>query len=338
MIEVAGLTKKFGSTTAVSDLSFQVHPGRVTGFLGPSGSGKSTTMRCILGLDRPTAGRCLINGQQLTDFAEPLREVGALLDAAAVHPKRRAIDHLRVIAATNGIDGARVNAVVEMVGLSAVARQRAGGYSLGMKQRLGLAAALIGDPRVLLFDEPVNGLDPEGITWMRHFMRFLASEGRTVLVSSHLLAEMALTADDLVVIGRGELISAGPVTQFVADNSRHWVRVVSPHLDALSAALISQAVQVTRHNATSADVFLADAARVGELASSLGVVLHELSPQRSSLEDAFLEVTKQSQEYRATVPMSSGSQPPDGPPTQFVAGGPLPPPPVPPTPSTQVPS
>jgi ABC-2 type transport system ATP-binding protein len=307
MIEVAGLTKRFGSATAVSDLSFHVQPGRVTGFLGPNGSGKSTTMRCILALDRPSGGVCRVNGKHMTDFTHPLREVGALLDASAIHPKRRAVDHLRVIAAANDLPAARIDAVIEMVGLGAVARQRAGGYSLGMKQRLGLAAALLGDPHTLMFDEPANGLDPEGITWMRNFIRYLAGQGRTVLVSSHLLAEMALTADDLVVIGKGQLIAAGPVNQFVEQNSRHWVRVRSPQLDVLESALRAQGAQVTRTAIDCADVFLAESSRVGEVAASLGVVLHELAPQRSSLEDAFLEVTKNQQEFHATVPLASGA-------------------------------
>ncbi|MFD4179743.1 ABC transporter ATP-binding protein [Rhodococcus sp. NPDC058514] len=303
MIEVRGLTKEFGPTKAVSDLTFTVQPGMVTGFLGPNGAGKSTTMRMILGLDRPTAGTALIDGKPYHDLKQPLRTVGALLDAKWVHPNRSAKAHLQWMAASNGIPMSRVDEVLRLVGLTEVAGKKAGGFSLGMSQRLGLAATLLGDPKVLLFDEPVNGLDPEGIVWIRKFMQRLAAEGRTVLVSSHLLSEMALTAEHLVVIGRGRLISDTTVKAFVDRSSESTVRVRSPQLDALRSALTSQGLTV-REDGTSElggalIVLEATTDVVGQIAGGNGIVLHELAAQQGSLEDAFMKLTGDDVQYHA---------------------------------------
>ena len=303
MIEVRGLTKEFGPTKAVEDLTFTVQPGMVTGFLGPNGAGKSTTMRMILGLDRPTAGTALIDGKPYHDLKQPLRTVGALLDAKWVHPNRSAKAHLQWMAASNGIPMSRVDEVLRLVGLTEVAGKKAGGFSLGMSQRLGLAATLLGDPKVLLFDEPVNGLDPEGIVWIRKFMQRLAAEGRTVLVSSHLLSEMALTAEHLVVIGRGRLIADTTVKQFVDRSSESTVRVRSPQLDALRSALTSQGLTV-REDGTSElggalIVLEATTDVVGQIAGSQGIVLHELAAQQGSLEDAFMKLTGDDVQYHA---------------------------------------
>jgi ABC-2 type transport system ATP-binding protein len=303
MIEVRGLTKEFGPTKAVEDLTFTVQPGMVTGFLGPNGAGKSTTMRMILGLDRPTAGTALIDGKPYHDLKQPLRTVGALLDAKWVHPNRSAKAHLQWMAASNGIPMSRVDEVLRLVGLTEVAGKKAGGFSLGMSQRLGLAATLLGDPKVLLFDEPVNGLDPEGIVWIRKFMQRLAAEGRTVLVSSHLLSEMALTAEHLVVIGRGRLIADTTVKQFVDRSSESTVRVRSPQLDALRSALTSQGLTV-REDGTSETggaliVLEATTDVVGQIAGGQGIVLHELAAQQGSLEDAFMKLTGDDVQYHA---------------------------------------
>ncbi|WP_027501290.1 ABC transporter ATP-binding protein [Rhodococcus sp. UNC363MFTsu5.1] len=303
MIEVRGLTKEFGPTKAVDDLTFTVKPGMVTGFLGPNGAGKSTTMRMILGLDKPTAGTALIDGKPYHDLKQPLRTVGALLDAKWVHPNRSAKAHLQWMAASNGIPMSRVDEVLRLVGLTEVAGKKAGGFSLGMSQRLGLAATLLGDPKVLLFDEPVNGLDPEGIVWIRKFMQRLAAEGRTVLVSSHLLSEMALTAEHLVVIGRGRLISDTTVKQFVDRSSESTVRVRSPQLDALRSALTSQGLTV-REDGTSelggALIVLESTTDVvGQIAGGQGIVLHELAAQQGSLEDAFMKLTGDDVQYHA---------------------------------------
>ena len=314
MIQVSGLTKRFGSVTAVNDLTFTVHSGRVTGFLGPNGAGKSTTMRCMLQLDRPDVGSCTFDGKRLTEYRQPLREVGMLLDAKAVHPTRSARNHLRAVAATNRISRRRVDEVLAMVGLTEVADKRIGGFSLGMHQRLGLATALLGDPHTLLFDEPANGLDPEGILWIRTFMQYLAGEGRTVLVSSHLLAEMALTANDLVVIGRGALISVGTVQEFVDASAGTWVHVRSPNAAHLATLLTQQGATVRTHPDGSLDVVGPDAAAIGELAARSAVVLHELSPRQASLEEAFLEATREAQEYQTTVPGAPLAVPPPGPP------------------------
>ncbi|MBB4687327.1 ABC transporter ATP-binding protein [Amycolatopsis jiangsuensis] len=296
MIEASGLTKRYGNTLAVSDLSFSVAAGKVTGFLGPNGAGKSTTMRMTLGLDNPTAGDVRIGGKRYHELKDPLRTVGALLDAKWVHPNRSARAHLTWMARSNRIPKRRVDEVLELVGLTAVADKRAGGFSLGMSQRLGIAAALLGDPEVLLFDEPVNGLDPEGILWIRQFMHRLAGEGRTVFVSSHLLSEMALTATELVVIGKGQLISQSSTEEFVARASDNTVKVRSPQLPALHQQLVQASAQV----ADAGEALIVsgmDSAKIGEIAAAAGLVLHELSPQTGSLEQAFMQITGDSVEY-----------------------------------------
>ena len=318
MIEARGLTKRYGSTTAVHDLSFRVDSGKVTGFLGPNGAGKSTTMRMVLGLDRTDAGAVRIDDQRLVDFPTPMRSVGALLDAGYLHPTRKAKDHLWALAASNGLPRKRVDAVLGLVGLSEVANKRVGAFSLGMKQRLGLAGAMLGDPQTLLFDEPANGLDPEGIQWMRHFLRGLADEGRTVFVSSHLLSEMALIADDIIVIGKGELIFQGTVDAFVKGAAQTWVTVRSPQIETLANALHHAGHQVTGTGPNSVDVIGIASDAIGELAFSLGVTLHELSPRTASLEDVFLEVTAGAQEYRGDPRAGSanlGSTAPEGTPS-----------------------
>jgi ABC-2 type transport system ATP-binding protein len=300
MIEAAGLSKRYGKTVAVDDLSFTVQAGRVTGFLGPNGAGKSTTMRMILGLDAPTKGGVRIDGRRYQELHQPLRTVGALLDAKWVHPNRSARAHLRWLAKSNKLPAKRVDEVLDIVGLAGVAGRRAGGFSLGMSQRLGIAAALLGDPQVLLFDEPVNGLDPEGILWIRRFMHRLADEGRTVFVSSHLLSEMALTAQELIVIGRGKLIAQCSTEEFVAQATESTVLVRSPQLADLRSALGLEGVTV-RDEGESLVVSGMDCAAVGELAAAKGVVLHELSPQRGSLEEAFIQLTGDSVEYHAAL-------------------------------------
>ncbi|MBB5960577.1 ABC-2 type transport system ATP-binding protein [Saccharothrix tamanrassetensis] len=299
MIEAIGLTKRYGNTVAVDNLSFTIAPGRVTGFLGPNGAGKSTTMRMILGLDRPTSGKVLIDGTPYAQLDRPLRTVGALLDAKWVHPNRSAKAHLQWLAKSNGLPARRVDEVLDLVGLSKVAKRRAGGFSLGMSQRLGIAGALLGDPKVLLFDEPVNGLDPEGILWIRQFMQGLAADGRTVLVSSHLLSEMAVTATDLVVIGRGKLISQSSTTEFVERSTENTVRVRSPHADKLGALLVDKGFTVREDTDSSLSVSGASSDQIGDIAAASGVVLHELSPQRGSLEEAFMQLTGDSVEYHA---------------------------------------
>jgi ABC-2 type transport system ATP-binding protein len=303
MIEVRGLTKRYGSTLAVNDLSFDVAPGRVTGFLGPNGAGKTTTMRSILGLDRPDAGAVTIGGRHYADLPAPLRSVGALLDAKAMHGGRRADAHLRCLAQSNGIPVRRVGEVLEIVGLQDVARRRAGSFSLGMGQRLGIAAALLGDPDVLMFDEPVNGLDPEGIRWIRTLMRSLAAEGRTVFVSSHLISEMALTADHLVVIGKGRLIADASVDELVRGGGTSVlvrtpdVAVLRPRLEQLGAAVTTEAdgALVVRQM---------EAIDIGRAAAAAGAVLAELTPRQSSLEEAFMELTESSVEYHAAGALS----------------------------------
>jgi ABC-2 type transport system ATP-binding protein len=300
MIELAGLTKVFGSTCAVDGLTCSIEPGVVTGFLGPNGAGKTTTMRMILGLDRPTSGTATIDGKTYRELADPLRHVGALLDAKQVHPNRPVRAHLHWLAATNRLAGSRVDEVLDMVGLTAVAGNKAGTLSLGMSQRLGIAAALLGDPPVLLFDEPVNGLDPEGIRWVRTLMRSLAAEGRTVFVSSHLLAEMSNTADRLVVIGRGKLIASTTVTEFVGRTDS--VRVRSPQLDMLRQVLTEAGIAVDDDQAASALLVGGAACEVvGELAAKNGITLHELSSQQGSLEDAYMKMTDDAVQYRAVT-------------------------------------
>jgi ABC-2 type transport system ATP-binding protein len=299
VIEAQGLVKRYGSRLAVDQLSFTVAPGCVTGFLGPNGSGKSTTMRLLLGLDRPQAGTATFDGKPYRSYARPLAEVGALLDAAYVHPTRTAAAHLWGLAASNGLPRTRVDEVLAMVGLAEVGGKRVGAYSLGMKQRLGIAAAMLGDPRTLLFDEPANGLDPEGVRWIREFMGYLAREGRTVFVSSHQLAEMSLMADRLIVIGRGRLITEASVEEFVKQFGRSWVRVVSPNLAGLSQQLQAWGARLDFVGPTEAHVYGPSATDIGELAARAGIVLHQLADQTGSLEDAYLEVTNRDVEFRA---------------------------------------
>ncbi|MCU4183065.1 ATP-binding cassette domain-containing protein [Acidiferrimicrobium sp. IK] len=302
MIEVRNLTKRYGTTVAVDDLSFSVPAGRVTGFLGPNGAGKSTTMRMILGLDAPASGSATIAGRTYHDLPAPLYEVGALLDAKAMHGGRSAANHLKVLAQSNGIPASRVKEVLAMVGLDAVARRRTKGFSLGMGQRLGIAGALLGDPGVLLFDEPVNGLDPEGILWVRNMMKSLAAEGRTVLVSSHLMNEMAVTADYLVVIGRGKLISEGSVSDFIERSGHRSVLVRSPDLDRLKQLVMAAGASVRpTPDRPGLEVANMDSATIGQIAAANGVVLHELTPRQASLEEAFMELTADSVEYAATT-------------------------------------
>ena len=298
MIRAQGLTKTYDGKVAVNGIDFTVEPGRVTGFLGPNGAGKSTTMRMLLGLDRPSAGSITIHGRRYQDFPAPLREVGALLEAQAVHPGRSARNHLRWLAASNGLPRERVSEVLHHCGLASVARRRVGGFSLGMAQRLGLAAALLGDPPVLLCDEPVNGLDPEGILWIRTLLRRLAAEGRTVLVSSHLMSEMALTADHLVVIGQGRLIADAPTADIIASSSVNHVQARSPQADRLAAVLrTAGATVVVDGDGLRVDGL--DCAAVGEIAAAGALTLHELSAQNASLEAAFMELTRDSVDFRA---------------------------------------
>ncbi|MFD9127283.1 ATP-binding cassette domain-containing protein [Kitasatospora sp. NPDC059571] len=304
MIEAVGLTKRYGPRTAVEDLSFTVRPGAVTGFLGPNGAGKSTTMRMLLGLDAPSAGRATVNGRRYADHPAPLREVGAMLEARAIHTGRSAHNHLAALAATHGIGRRRVNEVVDLVGLREVARKRAGGFSLGMGQRLGIASALLGDPATLILDEPVNGLDPEGILWIRNLLKSLAAEGRTVLVSSHLMSEMALTAEYLIVIGRGRLIADTSVAEFTAQASSGAVLVRSPDavkLADLLGALPGVGAVPDADDALRLTVTGTDAERIGRLAAENALVLFELTPQQASLEEAFMELTRDAVEYQAVV-------------------------------------
>jgi ABC-2 type transport system ATP-binding protein len=302
MIEARGLTKRYGSTTAVDDLSFTVEPGRITGFLGPNGAGKTTTMRLILGLDRPTAGAVTVNGKPFEQLAYPMREVGALLDAKAVHGGRSAYNHLLCLAETNDLPRRRVGEVLELVGLKGVARKRSKGFSLGMGQRLGIAAALLGDPAILMFDEPVNGLDPEGILWIRNLMKSLAEQGRTVFVSSHLMSEMENTADHLIVIGRGKLIADCAVAEFIERNSQRSVRVRTPQPAVLAKAVEAAGGSVRDEGSGQLTVFGLGTDRVGDLAFDSGVRLHELAPAQASLEQAFMELTGPSVEFRAGQP------------------------------------
>jgi len=302
MIEATGLTKHYGRTVAVDNLSFSVNPGKVTGFLGPNGAGKSTTMRMILGLDTPSGGDVRIDGKHYRDLHQPLTKIGALLDAKWVHPNRSARAHLSWMAASNQLPKKRVDEVLDLVGLTSVAGKRAGAYSLGMSQRLGIAGALLGDPEVLLFDEPVNGLDPEGIVWIRNFMQRLAADGRTVFVSSHLLSEMSLTAEELVVIGRGRLIAQCSTTEFVDRASGTTVKVRSPQLDKLEDALRreSHLAKLKTDDAGVTALYVEGDVKtetVGEIAAAQGITLHELSLQRGSLEQAFMQLTGDTVEY-----------------------------------------
>jgi len=302
MIEARGLTKRFGDKLAVDQLSFTVEPGRITGFLGPNGAGKTTTMRLILGLDRPTRGSVTVHGKEFTKLAYPAHEIGALLDAKAVHGGRSAYNHLLCLAQANGIPSRRVGEVLDLVGLTDVAKKRSKGFSLGMGQRLGIAAALLGDPAILMFDEPVNGLDPEGILWIRNLMKALASEGRTIFVSSHLMSEMENTADHLLVIGRGRLIADCSVAEFIKRNSVQSVRVRTPKPDIL-AGLIVEAGGTTVPGVGGALVAQGlPVDQIGDLAFENGIRLHELAPAQASLEEAFMELTADSVEFHAHAP------------------------------------
>ncbi|HVS69554.1 MAG TPA: ATP-binding cassette domain-containing protein [Mycobacteriales bacterium] len=301
MIEATGLTKRYGDTVAVDDLTFSVQPGVVTGFLGPNGAGKSTTMRLILGLDSPSSGRVTVNGRPYAAHENPLIEVGALLEARALHGGRSAYNHLLWVAQTNGLPRGRVDQVLELVGLTQVATKRSRGFSLGMGQRLGIATALLGDPKVLLLDEPVNGLDPEGILWVRNLLKHFASTGKTILVSSHLMNEMALTADRLLVIGRGKLIADAPTAEVIRQSGASRVRVRTPQSGTLLTALTAAGLTAERGADGTLSVSGSTTEQVGELAAANQVVLHELSLQQASLEDAFMELTDDSVDFRAAT-------------------------------------
>jgi ABC-2 type transport system ATP-binding protein len=298
-IEASGLSKRYGKTVAVDDLSFIVRPGRVTGFVGPNGAGKSTTMRLILGLDAPDSGAVRVSGKRYSELAAPLCEVGALLDATATHPGRRARNHLLWLATSNGLPRRRVDEVLDLVGLSEVAGRRTGGYSLGMAQRLGIAAAMLGDAPVLMFDEPINGLDPEGIRWIRGFLRSLAAEGRTVFVSSHLMGELEGTADDLIVIGRGRLIAGTTVSELLAAASNGRVNLRTPQAAEVMTLLSGAGGTVTSTGPDTVTVTGLDVARIADLTADRGLRLHELSPERTSLEKAYIELTHGAVEYTA---------------------------------------
>ncbi|PZF64915.1 ABC transporter ATP-binding protein [Curtobacterium sp. MCPF17_047] len=305
MIEVQHLSKRYGPKLAVDDVSFVVHPGSVTGFLGPNGAGKSTTMRMIMGLDEPTSGTATVNGRPYQSYRDPLRQVGALLEAKAVHSGRSAYNHLLALAATHGIPKRRVHEVMDMTGIESVARKRVGGFSLGMGQRLGIAAALLGDPQTLILDEPVNGLDPDGVLWVRQLARRMAGEGRTVFLSSHLMSEMAQTADRVVVLGRGKVLADAPIAEFVAGAGDHagnvsLARVVvrTPMPDQLFTA-IGRNATVTQREDGSFLVVGPDAPTVGDIAARAGVVLHELTPTGASLEEAYMALTRDDVEYRS---------------------------------------
>jgi ABC-2 type transport system ATP-binding protein len=328
MIEARDLTKRYGQKLAVNHLSFSVEPGKVTGFLGPNGAGKSTTMRLILGLDRPNSGTATIGGLAYRDLPSPLRTAGALLEARAVHTGRSAFNHLLVLAQTQGLPRRRVQEVIDLVGLSDVAGKRTGTFSLGMGQRLGLAAAMLGDPQVLLLDEPVNGLDPEGVLWIRNLMKHLAGQGRTVFVSSHLMNEMAVTADHLIVIGRGELIADASTQEIIARSSEHSVLVRTPDPARLASAITADGGHVSDDTTSPQPGQLPalivtgmPAPRIGELAAASSIVLHELTPRMASLEEAFMELTADSVEYgHAEAGSPPGGAPPGGtPPTDHGA-------------------
>ncbi|MFF4391512.1 MULTISPECIES: ABC transporter ATP-binding protein [unclassified Streptomyces] len=310
MIELEGLSKRFGTTTAVDHLSCQIRPGVVTGFLGPNGAGKSTTMRMMLDLDNPTSGTVRVYGKHYRDLSEPLKHVGALLDAKAMHGGRSAYDNLLCLAQSNRIPRQRVDEVLDLVGLTAVAKKKSKGFSLGMSQRLGIASALLGDPEILMFDEPVNGLDPEGILWIRNLMKGLAAEGRTIFVSSHLMSEMALTADHLVVIGQGKLLADLPMADFIQQNSRSYVRLRTPQQERLKDVLHEAGINAVSVPATGTlEIDGASAEQLGELAAQHQIVLHELSPQRASLEEAFMRMTADSVEYHAHAPGTAADNP-----------------------------
>ena len=301
MIEARNLTKRYGSKVAVDDVSFALQPGKVTGFLGPNGAGKSTTMRMLVGLDRPTSGSITVLGKPYAEHRNPLNVVGALLDAKGVHPGRTARSHLRAIAATHGIPNSRIDRVLELTGIESVAEQRVGGFSLGMGQRLGIAAALLGDPEVLVLDEPVNGLDPDGVLWVRNFVRAFAAEGRTVMLSSHLMSEMAQTADHLIVLGRGAVIADAPIADFIASGAaERAVRVASPDAVRLGELLRAEGARSTQRSGGNELILHGIAAeRVGEIAAAHGIVLHALATDTATLEDAYLELTRGEVEYAA---------------------------------------
>ena len=308
MIEACGLTKDYGKKRAVDDLNFSIRPGMVTGFLGPNGSGKSTTMRLILGLDSPTAGDVTVNGKHCREHAAPLHEVGALLEARSVHTGRSAYDHLLALAQTHGIGRRRVEELIELVGLNEVARKRVGQFSLGMGQRLGIASALLGDPSILLLDEPANGLDPDGVHWIRNLLKDLAAEGRTVFVSSHLMSEMALTAEHLIVVGRGRLIADTSVEAFVRGASKKLVRVRTPQASRLSELVIGADVQVEKCEPGLLEITGLTAQQIGEAAAAERLVLHELTPIEASLEEAFMDLTHDTVEFRAETTLAGCEQ------------------------------
>lgn len=300
MIETRGLTKHYGGKLAVDGVSVTIAPGKVTGFLGPNGAGKSTTMRMILGLDTPTAGSATVCGRPYREHAAPLAVAGALLDAKGVHPGRSARSHLRALAATHGVSDRRVDEVLDLTGLTAVANKRVGGFSLGMGQRLGIAAALLGDPQVLILDEPVNGLDPDGVRWVRHLLRNLAAEGRTVLLSSHLMSEMAQTADHVIVLGKGKVVADAPINEFIGGAATPTTTVVTPQAATLSALLASPEVRIESTGEHTLTVTGRTSQQIGVLASEHSIVLHELTPRRESLEDAYLALTGEHLEYSTT--------------------------------------
>jgi ABC-2 type transport system ATP-binding protein len=334
MITAQGLTKRYGQKVAVNQLSFQVRPGTVTGFLGPNGAGKSTTMRMVLGLDTPTAGAVTVNGRPYDQIKAPLREVGSLLDAKAMHGGRTAHNHLLCLAQSNGIHRRRVDEVLGLVGLTEVANKRANGFSLGMGQRLGIASALLGDPGVLMFDEPINGLDPEGILWIRNLMKKLASEGRTVFVSSHLMSEMEVTAEHLIVIGQGQLIADTSMRNFIETNSQAYTIVKSPEGEKLQKLLAATGAQITPAAEGAFRVSGTDPVVIGDVAAANGIPLHELSPRFASLEEVYMRMTQGAVEYRAGVPGMPPQGPPQGPPNGQGPWGP-PQPQVPPQPQMQ---
>ncbi|MFD6416688.1 ABC transporter ATP-binding protein [Streptomyces sp. NPDC060194] len=310
MIELDNLTKVYGGKVAVDHLTCQVRPGVVTGFLGPNGAGKSTTMRMMIGLDNPTAGTVRIDGRHYRELSEPLKYIGALLDAKAMHGGRSAYNNLLCLAQSNRIPRSRVDEVLDTVGLTAVAKKKSKGFSLGMGQRLGIASALLGDPKILMFDEPVNGLDPEGIHWIRNLMKALAAQGRTIFVSSHLMSEMALTAEHLIVIGQGRLLADLPMADFISQNSRTYVRLRSPQQERLRDVLAGAGLTAQPAQDGALEVDGATSEQLGELAAEHQVTLHELSPQRASLEEAFMQMTAGSVEYHAHDGGGNGGAPP----------------------------
>jgi ABC-2 type transport system ATP-binding protein len=302
LIEVTDVTKHYGSTVAVRDLTFTVRPGVVTGFLGPNGAGKSTTMRLILGLDTPDSGHTLVNGKPYREHPAPMRELGAVLEARSVHGGRSAYNHLLALAQTHGIGRSRVNELIDLVGLQEVAKKRVGGFSLGMGQRLGIACALLADPQIVMLDEPVNGLDPEGIQWVRNLLKRLAAEGRAVFVSSHLMSEMSQTAEHLIVIGRGQLIADTSVEEFVRRASKQSVRVRSPQVTRLTELVSGPDVTVDAIQYSAVEIHGLSSEQVGKLAAQHGIVLYELTPQRASLEEAFMELTRDAVEFHTHAP------------------------------------